>query len=53
MDRDKLQKGKDYFFPEKRGAEEEQNGAQDDGKRTTIVTELAEGKSSSLIITCG
>ena len=48
----KLQKKKKYR-PEKRGAEGERDGAQLDVKRATTVTELAEGDSSSLPITCG
>ena len=38
---------------EKKGAEGERDGAQHDDKRATTVTELAEGNSSSLPITCG
>ena len=37
----------------KRGGEGKRDGAQHDDKRTTTVTELAEGNSSSLHITCG
>ena len=38
---------------EKRGGEGERDGAQHDDKRATTVTDLAEGNSSSLPITCG
>ena len=38
---------------EKRGGEGKRDGAQPGDKRTTTVTELAEGNSSSLPITCG
>ena len=48
----KLQQKKMYM-PEKRGVEGEWDGAQHDDKGATTVTELAEGNSSSLPITCG
>ena len=41
------------YLPEKRGTEGELDGAQHDEKGATTVTELAEGNSSSLPITCG
>ena len=40
------------YLTGKRGAETERYGAQHDSKRETTVTELAEGNSSSLLITC-
>ena len=52
----KKKKKKKYLL-EKRGGEGERDGARDgaqhDDKRATTVTELAEGNSSSLPITCG
>ena len=45
-------KRKKYLL-EKRGVEGERDGAQHDVKRATTVTELAEGNSSALPITCG
>ena len=41
------------YLPEKRGTEGELDGAQHDEKGATTVSELAEGNSSSLPITCG
>ena len=41
------------YLPEKRGTEGELDGAQHDEKGATTVTELAEGNSSSLPLTCG
>ena len=48
----KIIKIKKYLLG-KRGGEGERDGAQHDDKQATTVTELAEGISSSLPITCG
>ena len=48
----KRKKEKKYLLGKKSG-EGERDDAQHDDKRATTVTELAEGNSSSLLITCG
>ena len=49
----KIIKSKKNCVLEKRGGEGERDAARHDDRRATTVTELAEGNSSSLPITCG